>query len=130
MVKLNTIWKSMAVNVSIKLNLYKSLVVSVLLYECKTWTLNAEMERRIGSFEMTSCRKLLDIHIHLFLLQIRTIAGEQEPLLITVKRRTLSWSAHVNRRVAVAKTNLKGRDKRKRGRQRKAWVDNINDGLA
>ena len=42
-----------------KFQLFKSLVVSILLYECETWTLMADDERRIQAFET----KLSLIHI-------------------------------------------------------------------
>ena len=44
-----------------KFKLYKSLVISILLYGCETWTLLAETERRIQAFENKCLRKLLHI---------------------------------------------------------------------
>ena len=50
MARLSRVWKS---NISFhtRFKLYKSLVVSILLYGCETWTLMAETERRIQAFE-------------------------------------------------------------------------------
>ena len=60
MVRLTRVWKS---NISFwtKFKLYKSLVISILLYGCETWTLIAETERRIQAFENKCLRKLLHI---------------------------------------------------------------------
>ena len=39
MVKLGTIWQSKKIAFHVKYNLYKSLILSILLYGCETWTL-------------------------------------------------------------------------------------------
>ncbi|GFS20303.1 endonuclease-reverse transcriptase [Elysia marginata] len=55
--------------------------------------------------------------------------GPQEPLLATVKRRKLAWFGHVTRHDSLSKTILQGtvEGKRRRGRQKKAWCDNIKE---
>ena len=45
----------------VKLKLFKSLVVSILLYGWKGWTLTADLERRIQTFEHKCYRRLLSI---------------------------------------------------------------------
>ena len=45
----------------VKLKLFKSLVVSILLYGCKCWTITADLKRRIQAFEDTCYRRLLRI---------------------------------------------------------------------
>ena len=42
MVKLNKIWSSKDVSFSTKIKLYKTLVLSTLLYGCESWTLTAD----------------------------------------------------------------------------------------
>ncbi|KAL8563285.1 hypothetical protein ACOMHN_058783 [Nucella lapillus] len=49
-------------NSTIKIRLYKSLVISNLLYGCESWTLNAETERRLLVLEHKCYRELLRIH--------------------------------------------------------------------
>ena len=39
----------------------RSLVMSIFLYACETWTITADIERRIQTLEMRYYRKLLDI---------------------------------------------------------------------
>ncbi|KAH3865850.1 hypothetical protein DPMN_028894 [Dreissena polymorpha] len=41
--------------------LFKSIVVSILLYDCKTWTLHADTERRMQTFHNKCLRRLLRI---------------------------------------------------------------------
>jgi len=49
--------------------------------------------------------------------------------LATVKRRKMSWFGHVNRHNTLSKTILQGtvEGKRKRGRQKKIWSNNIRE---
>ena len=77
-----------------KLN--KSLVLSILLYECESWTLTADLERRIEAFENKSYRRMLDILYiqraktnEYVLQQARIVTRHRELLLSTVKRRKL-----------------------------------------
>ena len=37
------------------------LVISIFLYACESWTLTAELEKRMQAFEMRCCRRLLNI---------------------------------------------------------------------
>ena len=50
LVRLNTIWKSNKISIQTIL-LYKSLIVSIMLYGCEMWTLIEDLERRRISFE-------------------------------------------------------------------------------
>ncbi|KAL8564069.1 hypothetical protein ACOMHN_034546 [Nucella lapillus] len=133
--KLDTIWKSNTISLPVKIRLYKSLVISILLYGCKSWTLNAETERRLQAFEHKCYRKLLRIHYsehktNAYVRQrIDTLAGKQEPLLSIVKRRKLTWFGHVNHHHSLAKTILQGTVEggHRRGRQCKAWADNAKE---
>ena len=52
-----------------------------------------------------------------------------EDLLAIVKRRKLQWYGHVSRSSGLAKTILQGtvKGRRRQGRQRKRWEDNIRE---
>ena len=134
MTRLNVIWKS-SINLTIKLKLYKSLVTSILLYGCEAWTLTADLEKRICTFENKCYRKILRVSYREhrtnedILEEITARTGRQEPLLSTVKRRKLSWFGHTLRHDGLCKTVLQGtvEGQRKRGRQRKQWQDNIKE---
>ena len=134
MSRLNIIWKS---NISFptKYRLFKSLVVSILLYGCESWTLLAETEKKIGSFETKSMRRMLGISwrehkTNEFVLnRVEDLVGPQERLLTTVKRRKLAWFGHTTRHDSLSKTIMQGTvaGAQKRGRQRKSWMDNIRE---
>ena len=109
--------------------------MSVFLYACETWTLTAELQRRVQAMEMRCYRKILCIsykdhvtnkEVH---NRIKQAIGPYEDLLMTVKRRKLKWYGQVSRTSGMAKTILQGtvRGARRRGRQRKRWEDNIKE---
>ena len=135
MTRLESIWKSTYISFPVKLKLFKSLVLSIFLYGCESWTLTADTERRIQAFEYKCYRRLLrisykDHKTNDFVRQKVTIyAGRQEPLLATVRRRKLAWYGHVCRHDSLSKTILQGtvEGQRKRGRPRKSWSDNLKD---
>ena len=99
----------------------------------ETWTLNAELEKKINAFELRTYRRLLQIpytaHVtnERVLKQIKDAAGPFDRLLEIVKRRILVWFGHVTRRNGLSKTVLQGsvNATRSRGRPRKTWYDNI-----
>lgn len=134
MARLTRIWKS-NISFNIKYQLFQSLVVSILLYGCETWTMLAETERRIQTFETKCLRKLLRISYFehktndYVRSMVKNLVGPQEPLLATAKRRKLAWFGHIVRHDNLSKTIMQGtvEGRRRRGRQRKSWCDNIQD---
>ena len=87
MVKFGTIWQSKKIAFHVKYNLYKSLILSILLYGCETWTLMEKEEKRIQAFQNKSHRRLLCItyrqrktndYIH---DKMKNLIGKYEPLL-------------------------------------------------
>ena len=108
-----------------------SLVTSIFLYACESWTLTAELQRRIQAMEMRRYRKILHISYkyHVTIEEVRAkiqqAIGPHEDLLTFVKRRKLQ--CRVSRSSGLAKTILQGtvKGERRQGRQRKRWEDNI-----
>ena len=112
----------------------RSLVTSIFLYACESWTLTAELQRRIQAMEMRCYRKILHIsykdHVtnEEVCAMIQQAIGPHEDLTI-VKRRKLQWYNHVSRSSGLAKTILQGtmKGERRQGGQRKRWEDNITE---
>ena len=104
----------------------RSLVTSIFLYACESWTLTAELQSRIQAMEMRCYRKILRISYkdHLTNEEVRAkikqAIGPHEDLLTVIKRRKLQWYGHVSRSSGLAKTILQGTVKggRRRGRQK------------
>ena len=91
-----------------------SLVISIFLYACETWTLTAELEKRKQAFEMRCYRRLLNISYkdHVTNEEVRrkiqAAIGEYEELLILIKKQELRWSGLGSRSSGLAKTILQG----------------------
>ena len=113
----------------------RSLVISVFLYACESWTLTAELEKRKQAFVMRCYRRLLNISYkdHVITEEVRgqmqATIGECDELLSLVKKRKLRWFGHISRYSGLVKTILQGtmKGKRKRGRQEKRWEDTIKE---
>ena len=112
--KLKTIWNDRNIALSSKIRLMHSLVMSIFLYACESWTLTADTERRIQAMDMRYLRKLLGITYrdHISNEEVRNktrqAIGPHEDLLTTVKRRKLKWYGHITRSSGLAKTILQG----------------------
>ena len=113
----------------------RSLVTSVLLYACESWTLTAELHIRIQAMQLRCYRKILHTsykdHVtnEKVRAKIQQAIGPHEDLLTIVKRRKLQWYGLVSRSSGLAKAILQGSVKggRRQGRQRKRWEDNIRE---
>ena len=133
---LKIIWNDKDIRLKYKLKLMDSLVNSIFLYACETWTLTAELEKIILAFEMKNIRKLLGIT---YLDRVTnqeiidrissSLTSPFTDILTTVKRRKLKWYGHVTRGDGLAKIILQGNveGKRSRGRPKKQWIDNIKE---
>ena len=60
--RLKPVWNDRNISLSSKRRLMCSLVTSVFLYACESWTLTAELQRRIQAMEMRWYRNTLQSH--------------------------------------------------------------------
>ena len=120
-------------SLSSKIRLMHSLVTSIFLYACESWTLTAEVQRRIQAMEMRCYRKILRTsyknHVTNKEVRAKIQLGPHEDLLTIVKRRKLQWYGHVSHSSGLAKTILQGTVKWRirQGGQRERWEDNIRE---
>ena len=113
----------------------RTLILSTFLYACESWTLTAEIARKIQALEMRCYRRLLNISYknnvtnEEFRNRIQNAIGVHDDLLTMVKKRKLRWYGHISRTSGMAKTIPQGTAKgtRRRGRQKKIWEDNIKE---
>ena len=132
--QLKTIWKDKNIALSSKIRLMRSLVISIFPYACETWTLTAELEKKILTTEVRCFRRLLGISYRDHVTneevgnRIRQAIGPYEDLT-TVKKRKLRWYGHKTRSTGLAKMILQGsvQGGRRRGRQKKRWEDNVTE---
>ena len=110
--RLKPVWTDRSISLSSKVRLMHSLVTSIFLYACESWTLTAELQRRIQSMEMRCYRKILHISYkdHVtnkeVYAKIQQAIGPHEYLLMIVKICKLQWYGHVSRSSGLAKTIL------------------------
>ena len=109
--------------------LMRTLILSTFLYACESWTLTAEIERRIQALEMRCYRRLLNVSYKDCVTneevrnRIQNAIGVHDDPLTMIKKRKLRWYGHISRSSGMAKTILQGTvtGARRRGRQKKRW---------
>ena len=112
--RLKPVWIDKRIYLSSKIQLMRSLVKTIFLYACESWTLTAELQRRIQAKEIRRYRKILHIsnkdHVtnEEVRAKIQQAIGPHEGVLTLVKRRKLQWYGHVSRSSGLAKTILQG----------------------
>ena len=93
--RLKPSWIDKSTSLSSKIRLMRSLVTSIFLYACESWTLTAELPRRIQAMEMRCYRKILHISYKDHVINEKVRAKTQqaiephEDLLTIVKRNKL-----------------------------------------
>ena len=109
--KLKLVWIDKSISLSSKIRLMCSLVTSIFLYACESWTLLAELKKRIQAMETRCNRKILRIsnkdHVtnEDVRAKIQQTIGPHEDLTV-VNRRKPQWNGHVSRSSGLAKTIL------------------------
>ena len=114
--KLKPIWSDNKISLGSKVKLMCSFVISIFLNACESWTLAAELEKRMQAFEMRCYRRLLIISYkdHVTYEEVRkkiqAAIGDYVELLALVKKRKLRWFGHVSRSSGLAKITLQGKN--------------------
>ena len=77
--RLKPVWNDRSISLSCKIRLMRSLVISIFLYACESWTRTAELQTRIQAMEMRCYRKILHILYkdHVTNEEVLPIKGEQ-----------------------------------------------------
>ena len=80
-------------------------------YACESWTLTAELQKRIRAMEKSCYRKMLHTSYKDHVTNEEVCAKIQQAIgphedLTNVKRRKLQWYGHVSRSSGLAKTIL------------------------
>ena len=89
--KLKPIWRDSNISLGSKEKLMRSLAMSIFLYACESWTLTAELEKRIQAFEMRCYRRLMNISYKDHVTKedvrrnIQAAIGKYDELLTSVK---------------------------------------------
>ena len=93
--RLKPVWNDRGISLSSEIRLMRSLVTPIFLYACESWTLTAELQRRIQEMEMRCYRKILHISYKDHAIdeevraKIQQATGPHEDLLTIAMRRKL-----------------------------------------
>ena len=124
--RLSKIWTATDIGRKTKVSLFKSLVLSVLLYGCETWKLTKGEENKLDVFQTRCLRRMFKIRWQQRVTNkaVLEMAGA-EKISDEVRRRRWNWIGHVLRKepthdCAVA-LGWAPEGKRKRGRPKTTW---------
>ena len=121
---------------NLKIKIYRTIILPVVLYGCETWSLTLREERRLRVFENRVLRKAFEPKRDEVTGEWRKLHNEElndlyslPNIVRVVKSRRMRWAEHVARmgedrvvyRVLVGKLE----EKRPLGRPRRRWEDNI-----
>ena len=123
---LYTIWKAKNISIPTKMRLYKSNILSVLLYGAESWKTTTKINQLLETFQSKCLRRILKIYWPEKVTneEVRRRAGIRS-VVEEVRRRKWSWIGHVCRmdQTALPRTALRWtpEGKRKRGRPKETW---------
>ena len=133
MTNLDSIWKSRDITLPIKVRLVKAMVFPVIMYGHEKWTIKKAEHQRIDAFELWCWRRLLRVPCTARYNQsiLKKISPEYslEGLMLKLK---LQYSGHLMWKTdSFEKTLMLGKTegRRRRGRQRMRWLDDITDSM-
>ena len=134
MTNLDSILKSRYITLPKKVHLVKAMVFPVVMYGCESWTVKKAECRRIDAFELWCWRRLLKVpwtarRSNQSILKEISPGCSLEGLMLKLK---LQYFGHLMRRVdSLEKTLILGGigGRKRRGRQRKRWLDGITDSM-
>jgi len=121
---------------NLKIKIYRTIILPVVLYGCETWSLTLREERRLRVFENRVLRRVFVSKRDKVREEWRKLYNEElrdlyslPNIVRVVKSRRMIWAGHVARmgegrgvhRVLVGKPE----GKRPLGRPRRRWEDNI-----
>jgi hypothetical protein len=119
---------------NVKVRIYKTIILPVVLYGCETWSLMLREEQRLRVFENRVLRRIFGPKKDEVTGEWRKLHSEElhnlysSPDIITqIKSRRMRWARHVARREGkVYRVSVgKPQGKRPLGRQRSRWEDGI-----
>ena len=133
MTNLDSIFKSRDITLPTKVRLVKAMIFPVLIYGCESWTVKKAEHQKIDAFELWCWRRFLRVpwtarRSNRSILKINPGCSLERRML----KLKLQSFGHLMQRVdSLEKTLMLGgiEGKRRRGRQRVRWLDDITDSM-
>ena len=134
--QLGRFWASRSISTKVKVRLYVSLVLAVLLYGAETWPMTKVTTRKLEAAHHRWLRKILRItwRDKVTNEKIRELT-QQEKLEDIIRERRLRWTGHVMRmeqnRIAKEAVNwVPALGKRRPGRPRTDWQQTVKPDIS
>ena len=134
MTNLDSIFKSRDITLPTKVCLLKAMVFPVVMYGCESWTVKKAEHRRLDAFELWCWKRLLQVpwtarRSKQCILKEISPGISLEEMMLKLK---LQYFGHLMRRFdSLEETLMMGGigGKRRRGRERMRWLDDITDSI-
>jgi len=122
-------------DLNLRKKLIKCYIWSMAFYGAETWTLRAEDQKYLESFEMWCWRRMEKISWtdHMRNEEVLLRVNEQRNILHEIRKRKANWIGYILRRNCLLKQVIEGKIKgemeveRRRGRRRKKLLDDLKD---
>lgn len=132
-VKYSTMFTNRNLKLDIRLRFMECYVWSVLMYGVETWTLKAQMIKKLEAFEMWLYRRILKIPWtdRITNDEVLRRIGRKRKLLTIIKIGKTSYMGHIlrNDKYLLLQNIMQGRIEGKKGigRMKKSWLRNIGE---
>ena len=134
MTNLDSILKSRDITLPTKVHLVKTIVFPIVMYGCESWTIKKAEHQRIAAFELWCWRRLLRVpwtsrRPNQSILKETSPEYSLEGLMMKLKLQYLGYLMKITD--SLGKTLMLGKTegRRRRGWQRKRWLDDITDSM-
>ena len=128
---LKSTWRSNNISKETKLRIFKSNVISTLLYGAESWKVTKSINHKLDVFQTRCLRRIMRIHWP------NTISNEElhsqtntEPISTQIQQRRWRWIGHVLRQKTDSLSRVALRwtpdGRRKRGRPKETWRRTID----
>ncbi len=129
------VFRSKNLSIGTKMSVFRSLVLSILLYGCETWPVTMVEIRKLNTFHRRCIRDIVRVTIW---DQIRTevvlARAKEEPIQDQIRRHRLRWLGHLSRmdhgrpQMQVLRSRVLN-CKRRVGGQKQRWADVVRHDL-
>ena len=133
---MDKLWNDQTISFGEKLRLLRSIVISVLLYGCESWTYKEELVKKINAFQFKCYRRLLGISwryrrtnesVNQWKNRWETLPEFRNPTLKL--RKNGKWNYSAMSQFRLVNTIMHGwfPGNRGRGRPRRCWITDIRE---
>jgi hypothetical protein len=102
--KIITVWSSRLLSKNVKMRIYKTIILPVVLYGCETWSLTLREEHRLRVFENRVLRGIFGLKKDEVIGGWRMLHNEElhnlyclPSIIRMIKSRMMKWAGHVAR---------------------------------